>query len=527
MTNTDTSTLSAHSSPTKSKSKRKHSRRSRSRSAVSSTQSSPSKAPRQLSVGDGEADCKDSDDNASTASPRKRPRSSRSTSPTALTPTPQSEPPASGADLQLSSKPKLSRSDRLVSKINIAKSLIRPALPPTNWDRLGYSTNSLWHKIIDHVPRINYHTVSVSEFVERFERPDLPVVISGVCDDWPAKTNWEPQTFYNKYKDQKFKVGTDDDDNSVYLKYKHFSKYCVDPELAGKEDSPLYIFDPNFPTRKSGKNKSDRPLRALLNDYNVPAYFADDLFQYISTYRRPPYRWIVIGPERSGTGIHLDPLGTSAWNSLVFGYKRWCLFPPTTPKHLVNPPRRAVFYDQKDMRYGIKRVCNTVHDLEAATWFNEVYPNLAPYREQLGMLEIVQKPGETVFVPGGWWHVVINLSFTVAVTQNFCSVANFERVYLQARRSRPKMTAKWRQRMEQEARANGIDVDQLKCDDNTNAVALPSVHESAHNPREPGKWTYLVRTMHCLETVPAVPGSSTSSGSSSTTDSSIDSEDEL
>ncbi|CAM9115491.1 unnamed protein product, partial [Chrysoparadoxa australica] len=335
-----------------------------------------------------------------------------------------------------------------MKRLRKAKKLHRPSLK--DWGRDGYAPggrkSSSFEQLASqrHLERhgqiacVDQNEISQQEFWDQFERPGIPCIIRNVAENegWAAQRTWTlDQLKKSKVRRVKMKCGEDDDGYSVKVRLKHFFQYMRHESLG--DDSPLYVFDSHFDSHPVAK--------CLLEDFSVPSYFSDDLFSLVGERRRPPYRWFLVGPKRSGTCVHIDPLGTSAWNTVLQGKKLWVLFPPDTPKRLAN--------GEKLIGCG---PAGTRHPSLLLFFYPLLLHGASPHPLPMlsssyhcQVIEFIQGPGETVYIPGGWWHGVLNLEDSIAVTQNFCSKINFDMVWCKTRMGRPKMSVKWLERLDE------------------------------------------------------------------------------
>ena len=147
------------------------------------------------------------------------------------------------------------------------------------------------------------------------------------------------------------------------------------------------------------------------------------------------HRWLLIGPARSGSALHVDPLGTSAWNTLLLGTKLWAVLPPDGDgegEEGGGEGEEGEEEEEEGEEGEDEGVC-------AAQWFAEQLPllvaaaaaaaatttNTPPAAPQPPQPQcFLQREGETVYMPAGWRHAVLNLSQTVCVTQNWAEPAN-------------------------------------------------------------------------------------------------------
>jgi hypothetical protein len=268
----------------------------------------------------------------------------------------------------------------------------------------------------DSIQTVPVDEMTVEIFEEEYEKPNRPVLVEGAASSWKATQKWKDQNYcQNHAGDRSFRATSGGAPLPGNFSLESYYDYCRMDHL---EESPLYLFD----------RTALEPGTPFWNDfmsdlqescpYWDPNRDAHDLFKLLGEGRRPDHTWMIMGPKRSGSVFHIDPNATHAWNAAILGRKRWFFYPPG-----VTPPGIHPSEDGDSVALP----------LSVGEWLfqffdeHEARKRSAPPAER--PFECTALPGDLVFIPHGWWHMVINLDdINCAITHNYASASNLSSV---------------------------------------------------------------------------------------------------
>ncbi|EDO30657.1 predicted protein [Nematostella vectensis] len=301
------------------------------------------------------------------------------------------------------------------------------------------------------------HKPTKEEFIERCMKPAQACVISEAMEDWEALKSWPLDVLET---DPRLAEGIYIGDREEMVPVRVFNRYTK--TRAKLDAAPWMVFMPDV----------FEMYPELLKDYKVPDYFSeeDDFMTGVPDDLRMDWRWIIMAPRGSGSGWHCDPANTTGWLALATGAKLWGLYPPEQA-HI--PGVKNNYYQKRDYNmddaynWWIHTRPSLEHDHRVHSEFssrvhrvhtefipgtlytyrnmiivyipssyrvhNECIPStsevLYTYRNMIIAYieydlprECIQQAGDIVYIPSGWYHAVLNLDHTVAVTQNFCNL---------------------------------------------------------------------------------------------------------
>ncbi|WP_028446808.1 cupin-like domain-containing protein [Chitinimonas koreensis] len=229
------------------------------------------------------------------------------------------------------------------------------------------------------VPR--RHRLDGQAFFEEFYALNRPVIITGMLDDWPARTRWNHDYFRSRFGEREVEVqyGRSGDANFEVNQPRlrrtmRFGDYVDQVEAAGETN--------DFYMTANNTSRNREALTELWDDIGrLPEYLDGS---------RDGFLWF--GPRGTRTPLHHDL--TNNFMAQVAGRKRVVLVPAVELGQVYN-----------DLH------CYTPVDAGRVDY------DRFPLMRDAQRLEVELAPGEILFLPVGCWHYVEGLD--VSITMSF------------------------------------------------------------------------------------------------------------
>ena len=233
-----------------------------------------------------------------------------------------------------------------------------------------------------------------------------PLLIRDAMRRWPALSCWSVEYLALQFASRPVRLERFDPasivsylDQTVLDEHKIISFDCLMWELMASGSC--------FAVRENSDVFCENPR--ILNDL-------DDFRPFPVS--QSSYKSLWIGPQGYVTGMHTDPGPTLVFQ--IVGSKRILLFAPSEGQHVYEVPRTEVkkrFAGSPSSRYLEP---NDVDTLSGRTGWADVQPFLPDFDRYPKFaltqgVECILRPGDTVYIPDGWWHAVHALSLSISV----------------------------------------------------------------------------------------------------------------
>jgi Cupin-like domain len=231
----------------------------------------------------------------------------------------------------------------------------------------------------------------LDEFVDRYVRGCRPLVITDVARDWPAMRHWSPADLKQRFGHLDVEIQAERSADPRFeenkLAHRRTSRLSVfvDQVLEGGPTNDYYMTANNEALRRP-------EFAPLLADVGrLPRVCDPAQLAAFSSF------WF--GPAGTVTPLHHDTL--MLFHTQIVGRKRWRFISPLQIAHLYNHNNvfSPIDLDQPDLHR---------------------YPDFVKAQ----VLEVIVEPGETVFLPLGWWHQVTSLDVSLSFSYSNLALPN-------------------------------------------------------------------------------------------------------
>jgi cupin-like protein len=229
-----------------------------------------------------------------------------------------------------------------------------------------------------------------TEFAAEYLSPPRPVILTDAISHWPALGRWTPEYFKTEYGDLEVAV----DGEAMTL------RHLIERIEASTSEAPApYLRNQRLAAWPPQLCADVSPMPACTQ----PNWLDSRVFP--SRHPLSSVEAYIGGRGARFPVLHYDGLHTHAFLMQLHGDKEYIVF---------SPEQTAFMYPRDGLEMNKSRIDDVLAP-DRATF---------PLFDEAQGVRFALRPGETLFVPAGWWHTARILSASVTVSVNVLNRAN-------------------------------------------------------------------------------------------------------